>query len=207
MATTWEKPAGLPVFPPHADPDGDCALARLLAAAPWRREIPFPAGFEGGISHRLDNPTSGALLVADSVAELAEIRAAFADKRFDKRYVFQPSRWPSWTENACHQAIAHHPDKRDRMVVQRGANTPHRGRWFPAESWFRRTDPVMSVRITTGVTHQIRAHAAFLGVPLAGDRIYGGGPALSPDIPFRLHHVGLTGAGFTTDPVPRPPWA
>src|SRR5690606_11456797 len=61
---TLSKPAGLPVFPPHADPAGDCLLARLLAEEPWRAALPWPAGFDGGIAHRLDVSTSGAVLAA-----------------------------------------------------------------------------------------------------------------------------------------------
>ena len=54
----------------------------------------------------------------------------------------------------------------------------------------------------TGVMHQIRVHAAFLGLALAGDRLYGGGPG-----GFRLHHVGLSGGRWSTSSVPLPAWA
>ncbi len=56
----------------------------------------------------------------------------------------------------------------------------------------------------TGVMHQIRVHAAFVGLPLRGDHRYGGGRR---DGGFFLHHVGLEGAGFATSPVPWPDWA
>ena len=63
MSVTLFKPAGLTVFPPHADPEGDCVLGRLLADDPARAELAWPTGFEGGIAHRLDRSTSGALVV------------------------------------------------------------------------------------------------------------------------------------------------
>ena len=69
MATTAYKPAGVTVFPPHADPAGDCVLHRLLQADPWRNEPVWPEGFAGGIAHRLDTWTSGALWIADDPAE------------------------------------------------------------------------------------------------------------------------------------------
>ena len=75
---TLTKPAGMPVFPPHADPEGPCVLRDLLAREPARGAIAWPEGFAGGIAHRLDVPTSGALWVADTPHELATMRAWFA---------------------------------------------------------------------------------------------------------------------------------
>ncbi len=234
MPTTLLKPHSLPVFPPHDDPAGDCVLSRLLAQAPWRRDIGWPAGFEAGIAHRLDNATSGALLVADSLTELQTIRQHFTHHRFTKRYLLLTARSVPWDLNTCDKPIAHHAQKRNRMVVQRGAATPHRGKWLPATTHFRRLGPgLFEATMRSGVMHQIRVHAAFLGIAIMGDRLYGGGeipasiaaelkPATdalpeanqppsttSPTAPiFLLHHRGLTGPdGIATQPVADPPWA
>jgi 23S rRNA pseudouridine1911/1915/1917 synthase len=206
MPTTVNKPAGLPVFPPHADPTGDCVLRRLLEQEPWRQQIAWPAGFEGGLVHRLDNATSGAVLAANDLAELAVIRGYFRDHRLIKTYLLLAAKDVPWNDNQCLAAIAHHPRKRDRMVVQRGPNTPHRGKWYEAQTSFRRlSGRLWQATISTGITHQVRVHAAFLGIPIEGDRTYGGG-AGKPG--FFLHHAGLRGPkGFHSDPVPAPPWA
>lgn len=211
MATTLEKPSGLPVFPPHADPSGDCVLRRLFADQPSRREQDWPPGFEGGIAHRLDVSTSGALLCADTPDELVRIRAAFSSGAFTKTYRLLVAKDVPWDTNHCDRSIAHDRKKRDRMVVQRGASTPHRGKWYPAHTRFRRIDGrLFEAVITTGVMHQIRVHAAFVGIPLLGDRRYGGGtpaPERPDAAPFCLHHMGLTGAGMETTPVLLPEWA
>jgi 23S rRNA-/tRNA-specific pseudouridylate synthase len=200
MARRLHKPGGVPVFPPHDDPADDCVLARYLATGPTAHD--WPEGFAGGIAHRLDVQTSGALLVADDPAELTAIRAAFREGAFTKRYRFVAAKDVSWDHNVCERPIAHDRRRKRRMVVQRGATTPHRGRWYPAHTRFRRLDDALwEAVITTGVMHQIRVHAAFVGLPLLGDRLYGGGPG-----GFRLHHVGLSGAGFATTPVPAPSW-
>lgn len=212
MPTTLDKPAGLPVFPPHAEPEGDCLLKRLLADQSWRNDVPWPEGFEGGIAHRLDNSTSGAILVADDLQELQHIRECFRDHRFTKTYLLLTARHVPWDENICDKPIAHDKQKRSRMTVQRGNNTPHRGQWYPAETGFRRVRGwLFEATMSTGVMHQIRVHAAFLGIPLLGDKLYGGGetPEDAPQgVMFFLHHVGLVGPqNLRTTPVPTPEWA
>lgn len=203
MATTLYKPAGLTVFPPHADPEGDCVLARLLRDAPKRSQLPWPEGFAGGIAHRLDTHTSGALWVADDLDELTGMRACFRDGQLQKTYRFLAASQVPWDHNEVDRPLAHDRRKRSRMVVQRSQNTPHRGRWYPASTRFSRLgEHLWEAVIVTGVMHQIRVHAAFVGIGLAGDSLYGKGPP-----PYRLHHVGLTGPLGATAPVALPPWA
>lgn len=205
MATTLNKPMGLPVFPPHDDAAGACALATLLADQPWRRDIVWPVGFEGGIAHRLDNDTSGALLVADDLDELARLRQWFTAHVLTKTYLLLAAKDVPWDRNVCDAPIASHKTKKAVVIVQRGRNTPHRGKWYPARTRFERVVKgrnLFRAIIQTGMRHQIRAHAAFVGIPILGDKRYGGG-----DGTMHLHHVGLEGPnGFKTSPVPAPAW-
>ncbi len=207
MAITLDKPAGLPVFPPHAEPDGDCLLHRLQEQHPAQRDIDWPAGFEGGIAHRLDNATSGAVIVAQSLDELVWLRQQFREHQFVKTYLMLAHTDVSWDQRKCVLAMAHHPRKKNRMVVQSSPTTAHRGKWYPAHSEFRREQGrLWRVRITTGIMHQIRAHAAHLGIPIKGDRLYGGGE--SPHMRFHLHHLGIKDPnGFASSPVALPDWA
>lgn len=212
MPRTLYKPPGVPVFPPHDDPDGDCLLTRLLRAEPHRAQLPWPEGFTGGLAHRLDTPTSGAVLCADSVPELEQLRAAFAAGAFRKTYRFLTPATVPWTEHRCDAPLAHDRRHQRKMLAQRGPNTPHRGRWFPAHTELRHLDgPLWEAVITTGVTHQIRVHAAFVGLPLLGDPLYGSGstpPDAEPGRTFFLHHVGMSDGGrWRTAPVPLPDWA
>jgi len=210
MATTFDKPSGLPVFEPHDAPGADCVLVRLLAAQPWRSAIDWPRGFEGGIAHRLDNHTSGAILAADSLEELAQLRQWFAQQRLVKAYRMLAARDVPWDRNRCEAALAHHPTRKNRMVAQRGRQTPHRGKWYAAATEFRRIEGrLFEVTMCGGVMHQIRAHAAFVGIPILGDHLYGGGRRGADERPaFFLHHVGMRGPNdFRTESVVVPEWA
>ncbi|MFT4977429.1 MAG: 23S rRNA-/tRNA-specific pseudouridylate synthase [Myxococcota bacterium] len=207
-----EKPSGLPVFPPHTDPDGDCLLARLLRAAPEQGDHDWPPGFAGGIAHRLDIPTSGLVLAAATPADLVWLRSLFTEKKLRKTYLLLTARDVPWSSTTVDAAIAHDRRRKKRMVVQRGQNTPHRGRWLPAETRFTRRGAAGRLRcwqaeMATGVMHQIRVHAGFAGIALVGDRLYGGGatPAgFAAD--FALHHVGLVGPGLSPPRLAMPPW-
>lgn len=211
VSRTVYKPAGIPVFPPHDHPDGDCLLKRLLARGEIEARSDWPDGFAGGIAHRLDISTSGAMLVADDLAELALIRELFSAKCFTKTYRLRVAKSVSWDNNQCDRAIAHDRRRRAKMIVQRGENTPHRGKWLPAQTQFQRVHhDLFEAQMHTGVMHQIRVHAAFLGIPLLGDRLYGGGstpPDAGPGVTFFLHHVGLTSKEVSTAAVPMPSWA
>ena len=202
---TWNKPAGLPVFPPHERPDGACVLADVLRAQPFRAEVAWPAGFEGGIAHRLDNATSGALWIADDVEELGRIREDFEQRRILKWYVLEAAKDVPWDSHRVDLPIAHDPRKKGRCVVPRGKATPHRGEWREAETEFERVgERIFVARMRTGVMHQIRVHAAAVGLALRGDRIYGGGGPIAEEVPFRLHHLGAVGMG---EGVALPGWA
>lgn len=213
LVASWEdllflaKPPGLPVFPSRKG-DAGSVLESLLDLAPSQAQVPWPVGFEGGIAHRLDTETSGLLLVATSLPALERIREAFGGGTLLKTYLLVARRQVPWDAHEVEVPIGHDPRHKGRMVVQRGASTPHRGRWYPARTRFQREGTHRwRVTMSSGVMHQIRVHAAFVGLALLGDRLYGGGeghPAMKAG--FMLHHLGLEGPGWRTPQVPVPPW-
>ncbi len=204
------KPPGLPVFPPHHNPEGP-SLYRWLVNTRPEQDQPFPLGFAGGLAHRLDTATSGVVLAARSPASLAEVRQAFASGQLKKTYRFLTHKEVPWQQHQVNTELAHHPRRKDRMVPRRGRSTAHRGRWYEAETHLQHLGgPLWEATITTGVMHQIRAHAASVGLALTGDRIYGGGtspPHGAPeDVSFGLHHLGLEGAGLRSPTLAPPDW-
>jgi len=210
MATTWSKPAGTSVFPLRNGEGPKSVCEQVIGVQPWRQDIAWPDGFHAGIAHRLDVHTSGAVWIADSLVELEEMRCRFRDGRLTKRYLMRAAKDVAWDFNSCDKEIGHDKRKKGKMVVRRGANTPHRGRWWPAMTQFsRRSQWIWEVEIRTGVMHQIRVHAAFVGIPIRGDSRYGGGtsPDDAPSGAFFLHHLGLVdGEGWGTERVETPTW-
>jgi len=204
------KPAGLPVFPPHVDADGDCVLRRWLHGAPEQSSVEWPQGFEGGIAHRLDTPTSGQILAARTLADLRRLRELFSQGALEKRYRLITARTVPWSDHRVQTPIAHDKRRKGRMIVSRGAATPHRGKWYPADTRLRLLGPVdggwlWEAVITTGVMHQIRVHAASVGIPLLGDKRYGGGaPMPGSAAEFFLHHEGLMGPDLRPPKIPVP---
>ena len=211
---TISKPSGLPIF--SETPTGDSVVTRLFAEDPWRRAIAWPQGFGAGLVHRVDVTTSGALLVADTLDELRYLRAWLAEGRFARTYVFRaggPAGWvaPEWTSSQCDLPVAYSREGAVRAVLRTRSGLPHRGEWVAATTRFQRLgDDRYAAFASTLAQHQIRVHAAQLGIPLLGDVLYGGAaPATgtAANRSFFLHHVGMVGpAGIHTEPVPAPAW-
>jgi tRNA pseudouridine32 synthase / 23S rRNA pseudouridine746 synthase len=206
------KPPGLPVFHLHGEPESDCLCRRWLLNHPQAEAHEWEPGFLAGITHRLDIPTSGMVVVAKDPSALVKIRQLFTAKKLRKRYLFLSAKQVPWKEHTIDNPIAHDRRRKQRMVVKRGNSTPHRGRWRSAETRLLKLAAkqgmgLWQAEMETGEMHQIRLHAAFAGVALAGDRLYGGGerPFGFP-VDFALHHAGLAGTGLHPEMLPPPDW-
>ena len=142
---------------------------------------------EPGLSlvHRLDRATSGCLLVARSRPAAVQFQQLFQTGAIDKRYLCLLSGVLPDKRMEINQALAPDPDADEKtmQVVQSGGKA--------AVTEFSELEryadySYCEARIETGRTHQIRAHAAFLERPLAGDDRYG-----SKAVNRRLRKAGL----------------
>lgn len=163
------KPAGLVVHP------GAGHEAHTLVNALLHHCAGQLSGIGGvarpGIVHRLDQDTSGCLVVAKTDAAHVALSAQFAARRVEKIYhAIVCGELPREHGEIC-AAIARHPSHRKRMAV-----AEERGR--AARTSFRvlqrlREATLVEARLHTGRTHQIRVHFQHLGFPVVGDLTYG----------------------------------
>ena len=123
--------------------------------------------------HRLDEGTSGVMVVARSeVAKLA-LKAAWEKQKVERHYLALVQGFLSHTEQRIETHIARHPHtglwaSRPEFEGGRRAVTYVQG----LASLPRRTG-IVRARLETGRTHQVRIHLAEAGNPVLGDSLYG----------------------------------
>ncbi|HYB08544.1 MAG TPA: RNA pseudouridine synthase [Alphaproteobacteria bacterium] len=157
-----DKPAGLPV---HAGPGGGDNLETLFDAL--RFGLPHPPA----LAHRLDRDTSGCLVLGRHRKALARLGKLFATGHVEKTYWAIVEGAPPECEGRIELPLKKRTAKSGwHMAVDRNgqrAITDYRLLGSSAGmSW-------LEFKPRTGRTHQIRVHAAALGCPILGDRVYG----------------------------------
>jgi 23S rRNA pseudouridine1911/1915/1917 synthase len=124
-----------------------------------------------GIVHRLDKETSGVIVAAKTDEAFLGLTKAFAERQTKKTYLAIVSGAPTKVGDKVDAPIGRHSVNRQRMCVREDGR-PSLSEWEVAER-FGKAATLLSVRIHTGRTHQVRVHMAHIGLPLAGDTIYG----------------------------------
>lgn len=114
--------------------------------------------------HRLDRPTSGALVFALDRADVSVLQAAFAEQRVTKRYLALVRGIPPESGEVDHAIAA------EKGATKRPAQTRYRRL---AVLWDRYA--WVEAQPLTGRTHQIRRHLRHLSCPIIGDVKHGDG--------------------------------
>ena len=171
-----DKPAGLVVHPAPGNYDGTLVNALLDHCGPGFTGI--GAERRPGIVHRLDKDTSGVLVVAKNDEAHRALSEQFAEHGRDGvlRREYDALVWGA---PKPHIGAVDAPLNRDVRNRQRQAVARFGGRnaltHYALKERFGAAASMLTCRLETGRTHQIRVHMAHIGHPLVGDAVYGGG--------------------------------
>ncbi len=161
-----DKPAGLLSVPGRLPENRDSLALRVQAVHP-----------EALIVHRLDQVTSGLLLMARDPATHRALSEAFAARRIDKRY---QALVEGMVEGECGEIdlplICDWPN-RPRQKVDHEIGKPSRTRWRVLARDAATSRTRLELEPVTGRSHQLRVHLAEIGHPIVGDAFYGAAPA------------------------------
>jgi 23S rRNA pseudouridine1911/1915/1917 synthase len=169
-----DKPAGLPTQGIESDLRGDdphTLTARLLTRFPDLRGVGYRES-EPGILHRLDNDTSGLLIVARTTDSFERLRLALKGGQIDKRYIALCA--GTMTAPCVFEGFLV-SDRRARVGVSQVAVARSRAaRTEVIDAHSIASYSLLTLRVPHAGRHQIRAQLAAAGHPLVGDTLYGG---------------------------------
>ena len=195
------KPGGMPCHPLNAD-ERDTVMNAVVARFPDVATV-GEKPLEGGLLHRLDNGTSGALLIARNRGTFEKLRDAIRAGRIARRYEALVAGIVDH-KTEIDTPIAHHAKNARKMIVGDPSSTnPKRA----GRAAITVVEPIrrvveftlLSIAPKTGSRHQIRVHLASLGHPIVGDTLYGG-PA-SESLPHGRFWLHLCDVAFDSPAV------
>lgn len=166
------KPAGMVVHPGHGNYSGTL----INALVHHFDNLPNNSSERPGLVHRIDKDTSGLLVVAKTEHAMAHLSKQFFDKTSEREYVALV--WGSVVEEEgrIEGHIGRHPKNRLQNTVYLGEDE-HKGK--PAVTHYKVLEnlgyvTLVSCKLETGRTHQIRVHMKHIGHTLFNDERYGG---------------------------------
>jgi len=160
------KPAGLVVHPSGGTRTGTLVHGLLELGAEGGEDDDRP-----GIVHRLDKDTSGLLVVARSREAHHRLQELIRARAVERHYLALVRGAPRSRAGRVDAPIGR--DRHDRSRHSVDTATPRAAvTWFDLREQLRE-HALLDVRLETGRTHQIRVHLEAIGLPIAGDPIYG----------------------------------
>ncbi|GAB4451011.1 MAG: RluA family pseudouridine synthase [Anaerolineae bacterium] len=166
------KPPGLVVHPAHGH-SGGTLVNGLLAQFPDLTAMTTAdseAAFRPGVVHRLDQDTSGLIVIARTPEALRRLRRQFKSRTVEKTYLAVVFGQPEAPEGVIDVPLGRDPRQRQKFAPRLDGK--------PARTHYRLKEALdgyslLEIGLETGRTHQIRVHLAWLKCPVVGDTVYG----------------------------------
>jgi 23S rRNA pseudouridine1911/1915/1917 synthase len=170
------KPAGMVVHPGHGNYSGT-----LINALIYHFEnLPKNSSDRPGLVHRIDKDTTGLLVVAKTEVAMNHLSNQFAEKTSEREYVALVWGNVEHDEGTIEGHIGRHPKNRLQNTVYEGEEVDKGKAAITHYKVLERFGYVtlVSCKLETGRTHQIRVHMKHIGHTLFNDERYGGNTIL-----------------------------
>lgn len=164
------KPAGMVVHPGHGNYSGTLINALIYHID----NLPANSNERPGLVHRIDKDTSGLLVIAKTEAAMTHLAKQFFDKTSEREYVALVWGNMAEDEGTIIGNVGRNPKNRLQMHV-----FPEGEEGKEAVTHFKVLErlgyvTLVSCKLETGRTHQIRVHMKYIGHTLFNDERYGG---------------------------------
>jgi len=169
-----DKPAGITVFLENKITE-KTLIEHLLEKYPDLKNVGKSPRY--GIVHRLDKNTSGILLIAKNSEVLNFLQKQFKERKIIKKYLSLVVGDIKANRGKIETLINRSPKNRKKQKVYLPLEPDSKGK-RKAITEYRilkrfKNYTLVEVISKTGRKHQIRCHFAYLGHPIAGDKLYG----------------------------------
>ncbi len=183
------KSSGLTVHPAPGHKSGTLVNG-LLAHC---KNLPGINGkLRPGIVHRLDKDTSGCMVVAKSQEALVNLQLQIKNKVASRNYLAVIHGVPKNSEGTIIGNIGRDPnDRKKYAVVAEQSGRYACTHWKLIEKIGNYS--LMSFKLDTGRTHQIRVHCSFIKHPILGDPLYGRCRKLPCNLSGQVLHANKLG--------------
>lgn len=148
------------------------------------------------IVHRLDRQTSGVLVLARNADAHRLLNTQFQERLVKKIYHAVVLGAPSWEQEIVNLPLLLDGDRQHRTVINKAKGSQAVTRFRVLQRF--ESFSLVEASPETGRRHQIRAHLSAVGLPVAGDELYGRpkhfrSPQLDPSEAVSLEGTWLAG--------------